>query len=249
MSQFFVLWRRELFSFLVTPVAVIISVLFLAITGLVFWFMLSLQTQGPTQVPLVALMLGSPFVWILQLILPPVLTMRCFAEERRTGTLETLLTSPLSETTVVLAKYAAALTLYILLWSVTLLYLRTFALLNAEPTLLDPGAIAGGYGFIVLVGMLYIAIGVFASSITTHQMVAAITGFTLLALLFFAGFADLMVQDIRIQHIATFVSSHEHLHDFARGMIDTRPIIFHLSMTLFVLFATIKHLESRHWKV
>lgn len=243
------LYRRELFGTLVTPVAWVAGVLFLLVQGLVFWSLLALQSQSGPGTPLMALFIGSPFVWILQLVLPPVLTMRCFAEEARAGTLETLLTAPVTETVLVAAKYLAALTVYLLLWGLTLGFLAGFAALNGGHQLLDPGELIGGYGFLLLTGMLYLAVGVLASALSSHQMVAAILGFSMLALLFLAGLADLLVDHPGVHAVTRVISAHDYQVEFARGIVDTRPVVANLSATLWVLFVAVKRLQSRTWKV
>lgn len=248
MSGFLTILRRELFGFAVTPAAYVTGVLFLAVHGLVFWSLVAMQSGGPSDAPLLTLLLGSPLVWILQLVVPPVLTMRSFAEERRSGAMEILLTAPVSDTAAVLAKYLAALAVYAGLWAMTLVSLFALARLNAEHAAIDPGAVLGGYGFLLVVGMLYLAVGLYMSACTSHQMVAAIGGFSALALLFLAGFADLVVSAPALRGAVALISSHEHMIDFSRGILDTRPLVFHLGATAFVLFAAVKRLEARQWK-
>ncbi|HMP73932.1 MAG TPA: ABC transporter permease [Kiritimatiellia bacterium] len=249
MNGFLVLWRKEVTSFVVSPVAYVAGVFFLVVMGFIFWFLASLLATGAIPgVSVMNLLFGSPFFWMTQLVIAPILTMRSFAEERRTGTFETLLTAPISDAAVVLAKYMAVLTIYILIWTPTVAYvyvLREFSALEAP---VDLGAMAGGYIGALLIGMFYLAIGLFCSALTSNQIIAAISSFALILLLFFGGFLDVITHRPGLQTLAAILSSHEHMFEFSRGVIDTRPILFHLSGTALLLFATLRALQSRHWK-
>ncbi|HEY8240853.1 MAG TPA: ABC transporter permease, partial [Kiritimatiellia bacterium] len=169
-------------------------------------------------------------------------------EEKRSGTFETLLTAPVGDTAVVLAKYAGAVGFYIILWVPTLAYafiLREFSSVMAP---IDLGPMFCGYLGALLVGLLFLAIGLFCSAVTSNQIIAAIMAFSLMGLLFFAGLLPYVAHDELLRKVAAHISSYEHMYEFSRGTIDTRAVVFYLTGTALMLFATIRVVEARKWK-
>lgn len=248
MNAFFTLWRKELTGYFLSPVAYVVSIFFLVVMGAIFSLLVSVLADGPTGVTIMNLLFGSTFFWIAMLIVMPLLTMRLLAEEKRNGTLETLLTAPVSDPAVVLAKYAGALSFYVLMWLPTVTYLLILRQFSALTAPVDFGPMAGGYLGALLVGMLYLAIGLFCSALTSNQIVAAFTTFGLLFGLFLVGLLDRITGNPALQALGEAVSSYQHMLDFSRGLVDSRPVVFYVSATALFLYATIKVLEARSWK-
>jgi ABC-2 type transport system permease protein len=247
MSAFFTLWRREIAAYFLSPIAYVMMMFFLVIMGFSFWLLANVLAQGVEGVPLMRELFDSFFFWITTLTLVPVLTMRLFAEEKRSGTIELLMTAPVSDTAVVLAKYLGAVSFYIAIWAPTALYvviLRSFS----AGTPLDLGPIASSYLGALLVGAFYLAIGLFCSAMTRNQIVAAIVCFALLCVLFFGGFIAFISRVEGVRETANYFCSLAHMREFARGAVDTRPVVFYLSGAALMLFATVKLVESRKWK-
>lgn len=248
MRAFRTLWAKELAACFLSPIAYIMIVFFLVVMGFSFWLLVSILFQGSVAATIMNELFGSIFFWISMLIVVPVLTMRLFAEEKRAGTIETLMTAPITDAEVVLAKYAGALTFFIIMWIPTAAYmliLRRFSPLTTPP---DPGPMLSGYLGAVLVGSLYLSIGLFCSALTRNQIVAAIICFAVLNIAFFTGFLAYVGRDETVRNVAMYLSSVEHMRDFARGAVDTRSVVFYVTGTAFMLFATVKVVESRKWK-
>ena len=248
MKTFLILCRKELAAYFVSAIAYVMMVFFLAVMGFSFWLLVSVLMQGPASATAMKELFGSIFFWIAVLIVVPVLTMRLFAEEKRSGTIETLMTAPVTDTAVVLAKYAGALGFYVIMWLPTAAYALILQAFSPSAAPVDPGPMLGGYAGAFLVGALFIAIGVFSSATTRNQIVAAIMCFALICIAFFAGFIPYLAQRPEIRNIGAYLSPVSHMLDFSRGAVDTRPVVFYLTATAFVLFATIKVVEARKWK-
>ena len=248
MRAFLTLWRRELEAYFLSPIAYVMTIFFLVIMGFSFWMLVSVMAQGPAGVTVMQELFGSFFFWIAMLIVVPVLTMRLFAEEKRSGTIESLMTAPVTDTAVVLAKYAGAFGFFIVMWLPTIAYayiLKAFSPLSAP---VDLGPMAGGYLGAFLLGSFYISVGLFASSLTNNQIVAAITSFAIICMAFFGGFLTFFARSEGLRSVAAYFSSVSHMLDFSRGAVDTRPIVLCISATALMLFATVKVIESRKWK-
>jgi ABC-2 type transport system permease protein len=181
----------------------------------------------------------------------PLLTMKCLAEERRLGTIETLLTTPVTTTEVVLGKFGAAYFLYLALWGSTggLFYiLRRFA---GDPRLLDAGPLIGGYTFIAVSGLFFVAIGVLTSSFSRNQSVAGILSFVLLAAVIIGGrylgtLTVLERDSLRpLKEAVDYVQVFGHYDDFTRGVIDARQILFYFSGTVLALIFSIFAVEAK----
>jgi ABC-2 type transport system permease protein len=181
----------------------------------------------------------------------PLLTMKCLAEERRLGTIETLLTTPVTTTEVVLAKFGAAYFLYVLLWASTAGFFYFLQRFSGDARFLDPGPLVGGYLFIAVSGLLFIALGVFASSLTRNQSVAGVLACVMLATLIVGGNAlsdsawldQGMLRPVKAAIEYAHVSAHR--DDFTRGVIDTRQVLFYLSGTVLALIFSILGVEAK----
>jgi ABC-2 type transport system permease protein len=240
------LWKREMVSYFLSPIAYIVMAGFLLINGFFFWQILNIfngQPGIPSDISPMQIVFGG-FFWILILIIPPVLTMRLFAEEKKTGTIEVLLTAPVTDGEVVLAKFFGAFSFYVLLWLPTTLYVLVLEYYGS----IEIGPILAGYLGVLLLGALYLSIGVFTSSLTSNQVVAAILCFAILVMLFLASFLSGVVYTEQARHLLEYISFQDHMENFNRGIVNTKPLIFYLSFTLFNLFLTIRILETRRWR-
>jgi ABC-2 type transport system permease protein len=242
MRTFFTLWRRELAACFLSPIAYVMLMFFLLVTGCGFYWLVKehLEVMRAAQGLMVV-------IWACMLIVLPILTMRAFAEERKSGTFEALMTAPVRESSVVLAKFAGALLFFLLMCLPTLLYLLAIQLLSPQTAhLLDAGAIASGYLTVALIASAFIAMGLFASSLTSSQIIAAIASFSVMSILFFGGlFEPHLSSNPAVREIGGYLSSALHLMESARGIFDSRTLMLYLSLTVFFLFATVKTVSTR----
>ena len=179
---------------------------------------------------------------IILLFFTPVLTMKLFAEERKSGTIELLLTSPITDGQVVLGKFLASWTLLLIMLALTLF----FPLLTRRFGPLDSGVLLSGYFGVILIGSSFLALGLLMSSMCKNQLVAALTSFGILITLWVIG--SLSSQYGAVGEFLSYLSLLEHYSDFARGVILLKDVIYHLSFTGVCLFATFKSIESSKWR-
>jgi gliding motility-associated transport system permease protein len=237
---------RELRAYFFSPLAYVVLFFFLVVNGAIFVLIVSYLNNpaAPAGRPLDVFFGGSFLFWMVLLVSAPVLTMRLIAEERRSGSVESLMTAPVSAGEVVAGKYLAALAFYVFLWLPTLVY----AGLIDHYSEIDWGTVGAGYLGIFLVGALFLAIGTFGSSLSRNQIVAAIIGFALIALTFFLAFLPGLVNDPAWKEVFSYVSVVEHMDDFAKGIVDTRRVAFYVTTTLLFLFLTSRMLEEKKWR-
>lgn len=247
MNTLIALTHRELKAFWYSPIAYGTGAVFLFLQGLVFWILilaLNDPRSDPSWTMAQVFFGGTFFFWFSVLILAPLLTMRTFSEEKRTGTIEFLLTAPVTNTQVVLAKFLGAWLAYLLLWIPTVIF---FLVLRAF-TPFDWAPVATGYLGTWLVGGVLTAVGVLASSLTRNQVIAALCSFVAILSLFSVGIFDAFVQDPDTSAFIRHLSLLEHLRSFSRGVLDTRPVIFYLSLTALCIFLTGRVINSPRWR-
>ena len=238
------LWR-ELESLFFSPLAYIVLTVFLVLSGVSFWA--ALVAGGGIVTDTIAYFLGNgPFFWICLLLVPPLVTMRLVAEERRAGTLEVLLTAPVRDAEVVLAKFLGALVFQAFLWAPTLLYIRILRGYGALP---DPGQVTTAYLGIAAVTALLTAAGLLFSTRTSNQIVAAVSALTLNVLLLAA---PLLVQGERFGALgraldAVSMTSH-FATAFSRGLLDSGILAWYAAATLGLLVLCTRSLEARRWR-
>ncbi|MCU0857930.1 MAG: ABC transporter permease [Pontiellaceae bacterium] len=242
MRTFFVLWRRELAAMFLSPIAYVMLMFFLLVTGCGFYWLVkeNLEVMHAVQGLMVV-------IWACMLIVIPILTMRTFAEERKNGTFETMMTAPVKGSALVSAKFAGVLSFFIVMCLPTLLYLVIIRLLVPEVAhLVDSGPIAMGYLMIGLIASAFIALGLLASAMTSNQIIAAIATFSIMSILFFGGlFEPHLSKNVMVREIGGYLSSALHLMESARGVFDSRSLVLYLTATLFFLFAAVKAVEAR----
>jgi ABC-2 type transport system permease protein len=245
MKAFFPLWRRELAGYFRTTTGYVIGVFFLLVTGASFWLLASRLAHGATDGDLASTLFTSPGYWLAMLVVTPLLTMRLFAEERRMDTLEALMTAPVTETEVVLAKFAGAYCAFLLLWAPTGAYVLLLDRCGAQFPALDWGAVAGGYLGTALLGASFLSLGLLCSLLTRHQIVAAMGCLALLGLKLSLGWMPLPSHLHRLQRFAPLFSAPLHMADFGSGIVDTRAVVWYISSTVLLLFGSIRILEAR----
>jgi ABC-2 type transport system permease protein len=235
---------RELRAYFYSPLGYVVMAVFLLLQGIAFYLLMSALSQpGAPPGAVMQFFFSSIFFWISAIGLAPAVTMRLIAEERRSGTLEPLLTAPVTSTEVVLGKYLAALGYFVALWVPTLIYvavLRGYA--DARP---EWGPIAAGYLGVLLVGSVFLAVGLLASAMTRNQLVAFILAFVFGWGLLFVGWFESFASTETLKGAFRYMHLLRQMDDFGRGIVDTRHLAFLLSITGFALFATVKVLDSR----
>ena len=226
---------REFKSYLASPMAYVVTGIFLMLTG--FFFQSSPSTYSETSIK-------GFLVWgsILLLLLASVLTMRLLAEEKKMGTLELLLTAPVRDSEVIVGKFLGSLGILTVMLALTFYY-PILLMWFGDP---DWGAIATGYLGLFLLGCTSLAVGLFASSLTSNQIVAAVVAGGILCALWFLNMAADLLPEAMGEAIG-YLSLYYHFPDFMRGVIDTRGIIYYLSITVLFLFLAIRSLESSRW--
>jgi len=251
MRKFLTLFTREVRSYFYSPIAYIVLVFFLLVSGVDFYFQVSFMNQRAVPYSVQEAFFNSVFFWFAFVLIFPLITMRLFAEEFKLGTIEPLMTAPVRDWQVVLAKYFGALFFYIILWLPTLLYFVIFQALTHQPAASSTGAYLGGYLMLLLLGMFYLSIGCFASVLTRNQIVAAIISFAAITLLFFLGLVSFILRDIssETQQLLGYFSAIEQMGTLSRGVIDTRPFVLYLSMTVVMLTFTYQAFQSRKWRL
>ncbi len=233
---------KELYTYFVSPIAYFVCFVFTAILGFLFSILL-ISTSGQqagTGTQVMGILFGN--MAIILLFFTPVLTMKLFAEERKSGTIELLLTSPITDGQVVLGKFLASWTLLLIMLALTLF----FPLLVQRFGTLDGGTLLTGYFGVILIGSSFLALGLLMSSMCKNQLVAALTSFGILITLWVIG--SLSSQYGAIGEFLSYLSLLEHYDDFARGVILLKDVIYHASFTGVCLFATFKSIESSKWR-
>jgi len=240
MSKVLLLTRRELSAYFVSPIAYVAMVFFLLLSGILFgspWFG-AFRPGQPAQLQSVFYLVS----FVLLLVIP-ALTMRSLAEERGSGTIESLLTAPITDAQVVLAKFLGCWLFYLAILAPTLLYVVALAAFGSP----DYGSILAGYLGLVLLGMAYVAIGILASSLTRAQVIAFVVAFFPLLFLHLLGlFAGSMPSPWR--SIVRVAGTMAHCEDFNRGIVAVTHIVYFVAITVYALFLTVKVLESRRWR-
>lgn len=251
MRAFFILFSKELRSFFLSPLAYVVMALFTFLNGWLFISMVKAMQLQVSPRSLIYNLFSSGWFWMGYFILFPLITMRLFAEERKMGTIEGLLTAPVRTAEVVLAKYGATVVVYLVIIGPVFLFFPLFQMVTGDQAAFHPGAVWGSALGLFLVGLFNIAIGIFASSLTTNQLIAAMLTFVFVMLHYFLGFLQNfgMVPGSEWTEGITYFSTTEHMHSLTEGLIDSRPVIYYISFSAVLLSLTHHVLESRKWRV
>jgi ABC-2 type transport system permease protein len=248
MRGFLPVFKRELFSFFVTPIAWIAISAFLVIQGLHFSFVLANFAQVPElsadNGPVQQFFGQTVFLYLPLFFVCPVLTMRLFAEERRTGTIEPLLTTPVTTSAVVLAKYAAVLLSYVAMWLPTLLYMWTVSSVGY----IDWNVVGTGYLAVFGVGAGYLSVGLMTSALSRSQLAAAILCAMAIMGLFIVGIGGEFILDEGFgRELASYVSVWSQMNDFSRGIVDSRRLLYNATTVALPLYITVRAVEA--WRL
>ena len=249
MRKFWTLLAREVRGYFHSPIAYIVLVFFLLVTGVDFYFQVSFMNQRPASYSVQEAFFNSVFFWFAFVLIFPLITMRLFSEEFKLGTIEPLMTAPVRDLQVVLAKFVGALVFYAVLWIPTSFYFFIFQKLTGQSAFNSTGAFWGSYLMLLVLGMFYLSVGCLASVLTRNQIVAAVISFSAITLLFFLGLVQFILLDVSsgMREALGYFSAIEHMATYSRGIIDTRPIVLYLSMTVFMLVLTYQAFQSRKW--
>ena len=236
MKNILTITSKELRSYFTSPVAYVVFVIFLILSGYFFSAILFVSRE--------ASLTGVAYNMIITLLfLAPLITMKLFAEEKKLGTLEILMTKPVKDFEVVLGKFLAAVSLFGIMLLSTLVYvLILFKYGNP-----DSGPIISSYIGIFLCGISFIALGIFASTLTENQIISAVIGFSSILLLWILNWLSGYVGE-GLQNLLNYLALSAHLDDFVKGVIDLKDVVYYLSFVILLLFASIKSIEIRKWR-
>ena len=255
MRGFVSVYRKELNSLFASPIFYVVALTFLVIAGYFFYNSVAyynLLSFQASQDPLLAKQLDleqmvlRPFfldLSIVLLLICPLMTMRLYAEERKAGTLELLFTYPIADRSALLAKFTAVVTTLALILIGTL---PGLLLLDYIADLNWPVVVCGYLG-IFLLGSSFMSMGVFTSSLTQNQIIAAVLAFGVLLMFWIIGWTKSMVGP-GTAALIEYLSITEHLDNFAKGVLDARDVLYYLLFIVFFLFLTLRQLESYRWR-
>jgi ABC-2 type transport system permease protein len=251
MTSVLVVARREVFSFFVSPIAYVLLLVWLLFSGLSFyWLAVVFATQplsvGATANPLTAFFGGTTLFYLPLFVFAPVMTMRLLAEERSSGTLECVLTAPLTEVQLVLGKYLAAMLFWSVLWLPTLVYVWLAA--SSSEGAVDPGVIGSTYLGLFCIGLFYMAVGLLMSALSRNQVVAATLTFLVLAGLFLLGLGQFVFQDDRARAVFEYIGLWTQMDAFAKGVVDTRYLTYDISLAVLCIFLSVRAVQANRWQ-
>ncbi len=255
MNNVLAIAHRELRSYFVSPIAYVVVGLFALLYGYFYIASLAFMVRfsaesgmfggGPQTVNVNEFMIRPLLsnTAIILLFILPFLTARAYAEEKRSGTIELLLTSPLSDLQIILGKFLGAFALFLLMLSVTAVHMGIL-FWYGDP---EPGSILSGYLGLALMGGSFIALGLLVSSATRNQVVAGVGTFSLLLLFWVLSWMSDSAGPTA-GAILSYLSILEHFDDFSKGVIDTAHVTYYLSFIAFGLFLTAKSVDSERWR-
>jgi len=245
--------RKELQAYFASPIAYVVIGFFALLFGYFFYTLLWYFERQSMQVAMGSgmtmnlnqMLIGPVFmnVSVIVLFVMPMITMRTYAEEKRSGTIELLLTSPLTDLQIILGKFFGALTLYAVMLAVTFIHIGVLFWYG------DPEwkPVATGYLGLLLMGACFISAGLLISSLTKNQIVAGMVTFAVFLMLWVINWIASFMGP-RAQDVLNYLSITDHLDDFARGIIDTKHLVYYVSFIVFGLFLTAKSVDSERWR-
>lgn len=256
MRNILTLAGKELKLYFISPIAYVLAVVFLMVSDYLFhsqvFFYSTLSSQAMRmqgnvpQINLHEILFRPTFLnmSIILLLIMPLLTMRLFAEEKKGRTTELLMTSPITITEIVLGKFLAAWFIYALLLALTL----HLPLMLSHVTYVAWKPLVASYVGLLLMGGVFLSMGLFASSLTENQIVAAVISFGILIGFWLIGLTAQTAADTPAGEVFGYLSLIDHLDNFVKGMINTRDLTYFLSLTILGLFLTHRVVESQRWK-
>lgn len=236
MKNILTITKKELRSYFVSPIAWVVFALFLVLSGFFFSTIFFLSKEASLR--------GTSYNMIITLLfLIPLICMRLFAEEKKLGTLEILMTKPVRDIEVVMGKFLSAVLLFAAMLATTFVYVIILIKFGTP----DMGPIYTSYLGIFLCGLAFISLGVFASTLTENQIIAAVVSFAFILLFWILSWVSSQLST-GASEIISYLSISEHFDDFVKGIIDLKDVVYLLSFILFWIFLTIKSIEVRKWK-
>ncbi len=257
MKNILTLTRKELRSYFQSPIAYVVIAMFLLVAGIIFSLRFSLFYHDSLEIsrnPYLMQQYGlnvtehvlEPMFFtlnFLSLLMIPMLTMRSLAEDRKTGTIELLLTYPVRDIEVAVSKFLACFLVYACMLGLTLVY----PALSAKVANPEFGSVTMGYVGLLLSGAAFVALGIFVSSLTENQIIAVSVSYGLLLLFWLFGAAENLVpQPYNI--VLADLSLFKHMEDFARGVLDTHDLVYYVCFAALFMFLTLRSLEIAKWK-
>ena len=245
--------QRELNAYFSGPIAYVLIGFFALLFGWFFYVPLAFFQQqsmqagmNPTQALNINQMLIGPTLMnttVIMLFLFPLITMRTYSEEKRSGTIELLLTSPITDVEIILGKFFGAMLLYVAMLAITVIHIGVlFVFGNPEWK-----PIATGYLGLLLMGGCFLSLGLFVSSLTRNQIVAGMVTFAVFLLFWVINWIATFTGPTT-QNVLNYLSITEHLNDFTRGVLDTKHLVYYLSFIAFSLFLTVRAVDSERWR-
>jgi len=245
---FWFLLKREFGAFLLSPLAYVIFFCLTLLNAGLFYLCVSSMEVVRANTTVIQVFFSTPFFWFFVIPLAPILTMRSFAEEYRSGTIELLLTAPVTDWDVVLSKFLGALGFYCLLWSPTVVFLLTFQVVTNHAIPIAWGGTVLAYLMVVFLGMLYTSIGIYASSLTRSQAVAAFLSFAFIMVLLLGSFITIFSNSTGMTDLVNIFSGLRHMQFFADGIFDSRVVVWYVSTTVLFLALTQRVLAGKRMK-
>ncbi len=243
--KFMALLQRELHAYFFSPMAYLIMAAYLFFTGYSTAFIFDIYNQNRLDLTMREIFSTMEF---FSIFLVPLISMRLIAEERKSGTLEMLVTAPIDDLTIILAKFAGSLVFYVVLHIPTLVYLYVMHQ-HANP---EYGSVITGYLGLLLVGALYLSIGLLVSAVARDQIVASLVTFVALFVLYtISSYAQSITSTafgIPWQKVVAYIGFLTHYESFRKGVLDSRDLVYFSSVTVVFLFLSVRALESRRWR-
>lgn len=251
MKLAWVVAKRELLSFFVSPVAYVLLLVWLLFSGISFYYLVVIFSSQPmgasaSATPLTLFFGGTTLFYLPLFLFAPIMTMRLLAEERSSGTLEPLLTVPLGEVSLVLGKYMAAMCFWGALWAPTLVYVWIVG--ASGDGAVDKGTLCSTYLGLLCIGLFYMAIGLFMSAISRNQIVAATLTFMVLAGLFLLGLGGFVFTDEQTRGIFEYIGIWTQMEAFSKGIVDTRYLVYDLSLAFLGVFLSVRAVQANRWQ-
>lgn len=245
---------KELRGYFASPIGYVLVGFYALLFGWFFYTLVAfferqsmqMSAGGPGSAMNVNQMLVAPLLMnatVIMLLVFPLITMRTYAEEKRSGTIELLLTSPLTDWQIILGKFLGALGLYAVMLAVTLVHVAILFVFGTP----EWKPIATGYLGLLLMGGSFLSLGLFISSLTKNQIVAGMITFSVFLLLWVINWVSTFVGPT-MQTVLNYLSITEHFDDFAKGIIDTKHVVYYLSFIAAGLFLTMKSVDSERWR-
>lgn len=246
-----IIYLKELRSFFLSPFAFVVMALFTFLNGCIFISVVNAMRLAANPYSLVHNVFTAGGFWVGVFFLFPLITMRLFAEEKKMGTYEGLMTAPVRTIEVLLAKYAAAFTVYLAMLIPLFLFFPIFKVVTGQENAFHDGSVWASGWFFILIGAFNTAIGTLASAITANQLIAAMITFVGVVLHYFLGFISAFVElpSSEWQGLLGYFSSIQHIRLMSEGLIDSRPFVYYISFSVLLLVITWHILESRKWRL